>query len=147
MHSYFRVACFLSVELGGSDAEPGCGCARVQAAVPHSDDEGGVGDGQGAGEVDGVRPPQGVEAGELACVPLDDGGELDRAGGRPVLLPRGLGRVKVLLIEVMVAGGRGERSTDFGIGQPTRDSGVAAVPQLRCEAAAGLLDQQLHQGA
>jgi hypothetical protein len=31
----------------------------------------------------------------------------------------------------MTAGGRGQRGSHLGIGQPARDGGVAAIPQLR----------------
>jgi hypothetical protein len=69
----------LSVELGGCDAEPGCGCAGVQAAVPDGDNEAWVADGQGAGEVYRVGAAQSMAAGEPARVLLDSSGELYRA--------------------------------------------------------------------
>ena len=122
-------------------------CASVQAPVPDRDDELGVGDSQGAGEVDGVRAPQRVPARKQPGVPLHGRSELDRAAGRPVLLEGPLSRGEVSVIEIVVAGGRGERGTHLGIGQPARERGVTSVPQLRGQIAAFLLGQQLHQGA
>lgn len=118
----------LLFEPGGCDSEPGCGRAGVQAAVPHRDDEAGITKGHGAGQVDGIRAAQRTLTGKLACVPLDGLGELYRADSRPVPLPGRLDRVQVSLVQVMVAGGRGQCGPDLGIGKPARDCGVAAIP-------------------
>ena len=100
-----------------SDLELCTGGAGVQPPVPDGDDEVGVGEGQGAGQVHGVGAAQGVRAGQLPGVLFHGCGELDRAHGGPVLLPRLLGRVQVLAGKVVVAAGGGQGGPDFGVGQ------------------------------
>ena len=99
----------------------------MQPPVPDGDDEVRVGDGQGAGEVDGIRARERVRGGQLTGVALDGYGELDRTRGRPVALPGLLGRVKIVITEVVVAAGGGKRGAHLGIGQPTCDGGVTSV--------------------
>ena len=82
-------------------------CSGVQAAIPDGDDEVRVADGQGAREVDGVRTSQRLRAGQLPGVLLDGGGELDRARGRPEAIPGLLGRVKIMICDIMIAGSCG----------------------------------------
>ena len=137
----------LRIELGWGDTNTGCSCARVQSPVPGDDDEAGVADGQGAGEVDGVRASKGVQTGQLAGMLFYGCGELDRPGGRPVTIPGALGRVEFVFIEVVVAGGGGKRGTHLGIGQPARDGGVTSVPQFGGKLAACLLGEEFHEGA
>jgi hypothetical protein len=88
-----------------------------------------------------------MQLGEVASMPLDGLGELNRTGGRPVLLPVPLSLLEVLLAKIMVARGGGERGLDFGISQTAGDSGITAIPQLSRELAARLLDHELHQRA
>ena len=52
------------------DPESGCPCPGVQAAVPDGDDEVRVADGQGTGEVGGVRTSERVLPGEVAGLAL-----------------------------------------------------------------------------
>ena len=55
-------------KLRRGNEEPSRRCASVQAPVPDCDDEVGVGDSQGAGQVDGGRAPQrGWPASSPAC--------------------------------------------------------------------------------
>src|SRR6266699_4651329 len=118
----------LGVEPGWGRAEAGCPGTCVQSPVPDGDDKVRVPDGQGAGEVDGVRAAQRVGAGEVAGVPFYGRGELYRTGGGPVGFPGLLGGVEVVIAEVVVAGGGGERGPHLGIGEAAGDGGVAAVP-------------------
>jgi hypothetical protein len=69
--------------------------------------------------VHGVGAAQAVRAGQLPGVLFYGCGELDRAHGGPVLLPRLFGRVQVLVGQVVVAAGGGQGGPDFGVGQPT----------------------------
>jgi len=100
----------------------------MQAAVPDSDNEVRVGDGEGAGEMDGVRAPECVRLGQLAGALLHGCGELDRARGRPVAVPGPLGRIEVVAGQVMVAVRSGEGGPHIGIGQAAGECGVAAIP-------------------
>lgn len=61
---------YLGVEPGRGCAEAGCPGSCVPPPVPDGDDKVRVPDGQGAGEVDGVRAAQRVGAGEVAGVPF-----------------------------------------------------------------------------
>jgi hypothetical protein len=70
----------LLLELGWGDPVASGLRAGMQPRVPGSDDQFGVADGQDAGEVDGVGSAECMGAGELARVPLDRRGELDRPG-------------------------------------------------------------------
>jgi hypothetical protein len=101
----------------------------VQSAIPDGDDKVRVADGQRAGQVHGVGATQGVFAGELASMAFDRGGQLHRTARCPVLLPCLLGVGQLVLAQVLVTGGRGQRGSDLGIGQSARDGGVAAIPQ------------------
>src|ERR1035438_8307189 len=120
------------------------GGAGVQPPVPDGDDEVGVANGQGASQVHGVRAPQGVGVGvgQLPGVAFDGCGELDGAHRGPELFPCLLGGVQVVVAEVVVAAGCGQRGADFGVGQPAGQGGVAAVPQLGGQVAAGFLDDE-----
>ena len=78
---------------------------------------------------------------------LDRRGEFDRPDGRPVLTPRLLGSVQLVLAEIVVAVSSGQRCAHFGVSQPAGHGSVASVPQLGRELTAGLLGEQLHQCA
>jgi hypothetical protein len=73
-------------------------------------------------------PVSACEEVQLTGAALDGCGELDRTRGRPVALPGLLGRVKIVITEVVVAAGGGKRGAHLGIGQPTCDGGVTSVP-------------------
>src|ERR1019366_1928061 len=77
----------LRVELRWGDTNTGCFGSGVQTPVPDGDDKVRVADGQGAGEVDGVRASECVHAGQLAGVLLHGCCEFDRARGSPVAVP------------------------------------------------------------
>jgi hypothetical protein len=96
--------------VGGTDTD-------VKSRMPDSDDQLLVPDGENAGEVNRVGAPEGMAAGQVAGMPLDLRGELDRTRRGPVLLPGLLGDPKVALIEVVVAARGCERGTHLGIGQ------------------------------
>lgn len=100
------------------DVQP-CGCrSGVQPPVPGGDDEVWVSEGQSAGQVHRVGAAQGVGAGELPGMAFDGCGEFDRAYRGPVLLPCLLGYVQVIVAEVVVAAGCGQRGADLGVGEP-----------------------------
>ena len=119
----------------------------MQAPVPHGDYQLLIADGESAGEMHGVGAPERVARGQLAGAALDRLGELDRTRCRPEVLPGPFGDYETALIEVMVAGGGRKRGAHFRVSQPAGQSGVAAVPQLGSELAAGLVHHELHQGA
>jgi hypothetical protein len=81
----------------------------VQSTMPDGNDEFGVANGQRAGQVHGVGTPQSVLAGELASMAFNRGGQLYRPTRCPVLLPCLLGAVQLILTQVMVASGCGQR--------------------------------------
>ena len=103
----------------------------VQAAIPDSDDQVRLPDGERARQVYGVGAPERMLAGEFAGVPLDGRGQLNRSGGGPELLPGLLGSAKGVVAEVMIARGGRECRADLRVGQSARQGGVATVPQLR----------------
>ena len=119
----------------------------MKTLVPDGEDQIGVPDGEGAREMHGIGAAEGVTAGQLARLALHGRGELDPTRGGPELLPCPLGDHKLTVVEDMVAGGRTESGAYFGIREPARDGGVAAVPQLSGQTASGLLDHKLHEGA
>lgn len=93
------------VEFGRRNPATGGQGASVEPPVPDGDDEVGVADGQGTGEVERVGSEQRLIAGELAGVALHRRGELDRPGRCPVAFPVPLGGVQFRPGDVMVAGG------------------------------------------
>jgi hypothetical protein len=137
----------LLVDSPWCDAEPGRTGSGVKTLVPDRDDQIGVPDGESAREMHGIGTPEGVTLGEFARLPLHDRGELDPTRRGPELLPRPLGGLKLTVVEDVVAGGRSERGAYFGVGEPTRDGGVAAVPKLSSQIAADLFHHKLHEGA
>ena len=77
-------------------------CGGVEASVPHGDDQLGIADGQGAGEVHRVGAAQGVVSSKFAGMLLDRGAEFNRPGGGPELVPFALGVVQLGLGEVVM---------------------------------------------
>ena len=117
-----------AVDVCRGNVQSGGGGADVQALVPDGDDEVWVGEGQGTGQVDGVGATQGVGAGELPGVAFHGRGQLNWPDCGPVLLPSLLGRVQVILAQVVIPAGRGQRCADFWVGEPTGQGGVASIP-------------------
>ena len=81
----------LCAELRWGNANAGCLCFGVQAAIPDSDDKVRIADCEGTGEVDGVSPPERMRTGQMAGVLLDGYGELDLTRCLPVAVPGLLG--------------------------------------------------------
>ncbi len=72
------------MEVCRGDVQSGGGGTCVQPPVPDGDDEVGVADGQGAGQVHGTGAAQGAGAGQLPGAAFDGCGQFDRAYRCPV---------------------------------------------------------------
>lgn len=119
----------------------------MKPAVPHGDDELRVRNGERTGEMHGIATPESVLPGKFPGIALDLGRQLDGPDRAPELLPRSLRLPEAVEVQVVVPIGGGERGPDFGVGQPARQGGVAAVPQRNGEGGPRLLDEQLHECA
>ena len=97
--------------------------------------------------MDRVGGPKRVQASEMPGMPFNCCGQLDSSGSAPVLLPRLFGYGQTLVIEVTVTASCRQCRAYLGIGHAARQGGIAAVPQISDEVAAGLFDDQLHERA
>jgi len=95
--------------------------------------------------MDGIAPPKSVQTSKVPGLPLNFCSQFDRSGSAPVLLPRLFGCGQISVIEVMVTTGSRQSCADLGISQAARESGIATVPHISNEIAAGLFDNQLHE--
>jgi hypothetical protein len=116
-------------------------------AGPDRDDKSRIVDGQRARKVHGVRTAKRVVPSELTRAPLHGRRQLDGTRSRPEVLPCLFRGAQVVVPEIVVAGGRGERGADLRVREPARQSRVAAVPQLGGELAPCLLYGESYQGA
>lgn len=119
----------------------------MKSRVPHGHYELGIPNRQGAGQMHRVAAAKCVQTSEMPGLLLNLCGQLDRAGGAPVLRPRIFGRGQVFVIEVMITASGRERRAYLGISQATRQGGIATIPHVSNEVAAGLFDDELHEGA
>ena len=119
----------------------------MESLVPYGHNEVGVPDSQGAGQMYSIGAPKGMDSREFPGLARNLSCQLDRPGSAPVLLPRILGRGQVLVIELMVATSSRKCRSYLRVRQAAREGGVATVPQISNEVAAGLLDDQLHERA
>ena len=119
----------------------------MESLVPHGQNEVGIPDSQGAGQMYSIGAPKGMDAREVPGLPFNLSRQLDRSGSAPVLLPRLLGCGQVVVVEIMIATSSRKCRAYLWIRQTAREGGIATVPQISNEVAAGLLDDQLHEGA
>ena len=119
----------------------------MESLVPHGHNEVSVPDSQGAGQMYSIGAPKGMDARKVAGLVFDFSCQLDRSGSAPVLLPRILGCGQVLVVEIMIATSSRKCRSYLWIRQAAREGGVATVPQISDEVAAGLLDDQLYKCA
>ena len=119
----------------------------VKPVIPDAEDEFGISDGERASKMHGVGATKCVRSRELTCVALHRWAQLDGPDRGPVFLPRPFGCGQVDIVEVVIATGSCERRTDIGVGEATGQGGVAAIPHVGDQVAAGFFHDQLHQSA
>lgn len=119
----------------------------MKSLVPHGQDEFGIPNGQGAGQMYRIGAPECVQASEAPGMPFNFCGQLDWAGSAPVLVPRLFGCGQAFVTEVMVTAGSRQCCAYLGIRQPARQGGIATIPHISNEVAADLFDNQLHERA
>lgn len=141
-----RYVC-LWVEFEWRHANVGGSGTSMKSLVPHSQDEIGIPDGQGACQMHGISSPKCVPASQMSGLLFDLCSQLHRPGSTPVLLPRLFGCGQIFIVEVMVTTSCRQCSAHLGIGEAAGEGGIASVPHLSSEVAAGLFDDQLHEGA
>ena len=78
----------------------------MQPAIPHSDDQIGIAECKGAGQVDGIGASECVIMGQPAGVSLDSPSKVDGPRGRPVHFPGPFGRSKRSGLKAAAAKGR-----------------------------------------
>jgi hypothetical protein len=118
----------------------------MQSLVPHGQDEFGISNGQGASQMYRIGTPKCVQTSEMPSMPFNLCSQFDWAGSAPIFLPRLFGCGQVFVIEVMVTTSSRKCCAYLGISQAAREGGVASVPHISNEVAAGLFDNQLHEG-
>ena len=94
-----------------------------------------------------VDPAQTMPGGELPGMTLDRSAQFDRPNGGPVLLEDLFGGGDVRRCEVVAAQRSGESRPHLRVSKSAGDRRIAAVPQLRCEIAPVLFNDELHECA
>lgn len=122
-------------------------CRGVEALIPDCNDELRISDSECARKMHRVCSSERVLAGKDAGMALDDPGQLDRSCRSPVLIPHGLGLRERGSAEVAVAVSGPKCCTNLRVPKPTRKRGIATVPQIDSEVAAGFFDDELHERA
>jgi hypothetical protein len=117
----------------------------MEAAIPGGDDQVRVFRGEGAGEMDGVGASKRVITCQSAGVTCDRLGEFDRTGRSPVLLPSSFRGAEIPCREIVISRSGGKGRAHFGVCEPARHGGIASVPQLRCQHAPFLFNEELHE--
>lgn len=135
------------VHRGRRDGDFGRLGTRSQAGVPCREDNRVSTQHQRARKVYGVNPAEGMLSSEISSVLRNGFGHLDYPNRGPEFLPASFRCLEGLPVEPAVSSGSGERSAHLGVRQPAGYSSITAVPELRCELAPLLLDEELRERA